>query len=368
MCVCAFLQFSEDQEKCISILQKESENHYHPSQPFSDFRLPESKVNFMKNDYGKHFAETPYEVLPHLANLQNVDMSSLNKKQPSASGRSCSHAGVVHVPGKSLNPGISKQDSFSAPVITKSERPFSDIYKQNPVSSQNTFNHSPSNRSNQMIFHTTKNHVIEVPKSHETTAYIPVSGEPEQRHAVKLSITPSFPFQQQHINVFNNSVCTTASHSSRPGRHMTSVNFQLQPQSSDQLPLEISTIPTNIGSPCNSSDFGSHVQISLGTHGATFTAVRLQHPVYSQTQNKSQPPIIEEYPEHCTPSSQAQNSSVITIPKKGLQLSPVSGANQPPFKHPSAQSQNMYASQNLPNAQIGSIPSYQSSRDYILGE
>lgn len=363
--------FAEDKEKCINLLQKESENHYHPSQPFSDFRLPESKVNSMKNDY-MQLVENPNEGSFTSINLQHLDMPTFNKKIPPGSGRSSSYAGVVQFPGKLLNPDMSsKPDSFSAPVITSSEKPFNNMYKQSSVSSHSSFKQTPSNQNNQIMFHTTKNHIIEEPMSHESTAYIPVSREPElsKKHAVKLSITPSFPFPQQHANVFNNPVCATSSQSSKPGRHTTSLNFQLQPQTSDQFPLEISTIPTNIGNSCNSRDFGSHVQISIGSQGATFTAVRLQRPSYTQAQNTFHLPVTEECPEECMPSSQVQNSNIFSFPNQRIQLSPKLGINQSlryPYREQGFnKNSNVYAS-NQPNAPTGSFSSYPSSHDYIL--
>lgn len=347
----------------MNLLQKESENHYHPSQPFPDFRLPENKVNTIRNDYVKHFVQDSNEDSSPPVNLQHLYIPTSNKYVPSTSGRS--HAGSVHLPRKSLNLNISsKPESVSAPVLTDSEIPFKDIYKQSSLSSQAT-RQSPSNRNDQFIFETTKNHFIEAPETHESTAYLSVSGEPEQsrKHAVKLSITPSFPFHQQHINVFNNSIYTTASHSSRLNRHTTSVNFQLQPQTSSQFPIEISTIPTNLRQPCDSEDFCSHVQISVGEQGTTFTAVRLQHPNFSQTENASRLPITET----CTLSSQVLNSNLPPFSNRRVQQPPSPGKSQyfkPPVSVGFDKNQNMFVQ---PNVQMSSS-SYQSSHDYLLGE
>lgn len=347
----------------MSLLLKESENHYHPSQPFPDFRLPENKGNSFRNDYVKHFVQDSNEGSSSPVNLQHLYIPTNSKNVPSTPGRG--HARSAQLPRKLLNQYIcSKSESLSAPVLTDSERPFKDIYSQSSVSSQST-RQLQSNRNDQFIFETTKNHFIEAPESHESTAYLSVSGEPEQsrKHAVKLSITPSFPFQQQHINVLNNSVYTTASHSSRLNRHTTSVNFHLQPQTSSQFPIEISTIPTSLGQPCDSKDFCSHVQISVGEQGATFTAVRLQHPNYSKTENTPRLPITEA----CTPSSQVLNSNLPPSYSLRVLQSPKSGKGQffkPPVSVGFDQNQNIFVQ---PNVQMNSS-SYQSTHDYVLGK
>lgn len=346
----------------MNLLQKESENHYHPSQPFPDFRLPENKGNSIRNDYVKNFLQDSNEGGSSPVNLQHLYIPINNKNVPSTPGRN--HAGSFpHLPRKLLNQNISsKPESLSAPVLTDSERPFKDIYTQSSVSSQATCP-LPSNRNDQFIFETTKNHFIEAPETHGSTAYLSVSGKPEQsrKHAVKLSITPSFPFHQQHINVVNNSIYTTASHSPRLNRHTTSVNFQLQPQTSSQFPIEISTIPTNLGHTCDSKDFCSHVQISVGEQGTTFTAVRLQHPNYSKTENASRLPITEA----CTPSSQVLNSNLPPFSNRRVQQSPSPGKSQffkPPVSVGFDQNHNMFVQ---PNVQMSSS-SYQSSHNYVL--
>lgn len=304
--------------------------------------------------------------------LQHSEIFTQNSRIQSLSGRSTSHAGIVHLPGKLLNPNISsKPEPHSAPVIARNEKPFNQMYKQTSVSSHSSKSQMPSDRGNQMMFSTTKEHIISPNVSHNSTAFFPMSSEPKhpKRHAVELSITPSFPFQQQHINIFNNSVCATASHSSRPGRHTTSLNFQLQPQSSDQYPLEISTIPTNIGSPCNSRDFASHVQISVGSQGATFTALRLQRPNYSQS--PSHLPLGEDYSHENTASSQTKNSNLHLFPEHRIQRLPSSEANES-FKFSKPQnsvqtSQKSYLSK-ISNPHLGSLHNYQTSPDYILGK
>lgn len=365
--------YAEDQDKCISLLQKESKNHYNPSQPFADFRLPDSKVNNTRNDEVKNAtarsANEYFVPEGYAASFHQPGMHVATSNIQIPSGRSTSHAGVIHLPGKSPNPNMpSRSVSHSAPVMAGSEKPFCNIYKQIPVSSHSSLCQQPNAREkyNQMIFSTTKEHIIQQPSaavSQEASAYLPISAErePSKRHAVKLSITPSFPLQQ-HVNVFNsNSVCATASHSSRPGRHTTSLNFQLQP--SDNYPIEISTIPTNIGDPCNSRDFGSHVQVSVGSQGTTFTALRLQRPSYSQ--NTSHLPVCEESPFDYPLSSQGQNSALYLSSDGRVQHG--RGISEAFMYSPSHNaSRRAEEAFTLKDIQFKSVQNYQLSPDYIL--
>ncbi|XP_035206475.1 mitogen-activated protein kinase kinase kinase 7-interacting protein 3 homolog isoform X2 [Stegodyphus dumicola] len=332
--------YAQDQDKCIDLLRKESENHFHPSQPFSDFRLPESKTLPKKSDYGRtYFDANEYptlfssskfqnrSLLPNVSKKSNEHQQYSDIQQPT-SGRSTSHAGVVHLPRKSENINVPlKPEARSAPVIAEHEQPFTDMYRHIPVSSHTTLCQMPVEHDNynRMMFSTTKEHTILPVDTSRPSDSASVSPETEQRkrHAVKLSITPSFPFsQQQHqINVYNSPVCATASHSSRPGRHTTSLNFQLQPQSSNQYPLEISTVPTNIGDPGNFQDYGSHVQISVDSQGATFTALRLQRPAASQNYTSkvsSAEPVDQNLSQL---SSQTQNSKRYPYNNRILQTS-----------------------------------------------
>lgn len=287
--------YSEDQNKCLSLLQKESDNLFHRSQQFSDFRLLENK-NYKFNEKMKGNPDIAFDNenlnIPFQPNKTSMsDNSNINNNfcQNNAyicAEKSSSNGGAVHLPSKSakLSPAT-KSESQSAPVLGSSERPFISIYKSIPESSHGSLNASyDQNYHNRMIFSTTKEHIIQPPEASNDIEISPSSSnaDPSKKHAVKLSITPALPFHQQQMNVYSNSVSTSTSHSSRPGRHTTSVNFQLQPPSSEQYPIEITTIPTNIEKPCNSRDFGSHVQISVDAQGTTFTALRLQRPTASQ--------------------------------------------------------------------------------------
>ncbi|GFQ90326.1 TGF-beta-activated kinase 1 and MAP3K7-binding protein 2 [Trichonephila clavata] len=324
--------YAQDQDKCISLLQKHSKSHFHSSQAFSDIRLSDSKMKSKKNidlevncdqetessninaiiwQNNKNnntnigiVGKESFNIPSHISNKNNVDSNAINLSTKSS---------YLNAP---LKPEVQ-----SAPVFSNNDRPFTDIYKSAPVSSHTALCHIPNNQNadNRMMFSTTKEHTIlplepSVVKESSTNSSDSCEIEPSKRHAVCLSITPSFPFSQQPINVHGSSVCT--SHSSRPGRHTTSLNLQLQPQSSDAYPVEISTIPTNIGSPCNYRDFGSHLQISVGSQGATFTALRLQRPHVPQSQHSpNQLPVTNQASFNVSqPSSQAQDSKGYKFP------------------------------------------------------
>ncbi|XP_054718800.1 TGF-beta-activated kinase 1 and MAP3K7-binding protein 2-like isoform X2 [Uloborus diversus] len=320
--------YAKEYDKCVKLLQQESQNHFHQSQPFTDVYSSDTKSNHRKSDTLKtsiHQQNSPsfVPVTTDLFNQSNKmpnESSALYERQQSEllSGRSKSHAGVPHYPYISNLKVPFKTDIHSAPVIANHEKPFVDMYKQNQSShstSPQVF--SSQDYQNRMMFSTTKEHTIESPMMPKAELSSIPSTKQSKRHAVELSITPSFPFQQQQINVVNNTVCATASHSSKPGRHTTSLNFQLQPQSSDQSPIEISTIPTNIQDPCNFRDFGSHVQISVGAQGATFTALRLQRPQsVPNQQSKFSTPLSPEHISCSTASSQPRDSKVYVFPSK----------------------------------------------------
>lgn len=332
--------YAQDQDKCVSLLQKQSKHHFHSSQAFSDIRLSESKMKskknidldvicdqesessninaiFWQNNRNNNgnigfVGKESFNVPPHVSNKNNIDANAIHLS---------TNPSNLNVP---LKPEIQ-----SAPVFSNNDRPFTDIYRSAPVSSHTALCHIPNNQNadNRMMFSTTKEHTIlplESSKVKKSSINSSDSREIEssKRHAVCLSITPSFPFSQQPMNVHGSSVCTS-SHSSRPGRHTTSLNLQLQPQSSDAYPVEISTIPTNIGSPCNYRDFGSHLQISVGSQGATFTALRLQRPHMPQSQHSSnQLPVTNQASFNVSqPSSQAQNSKGYQFPTRLQEVS-----------------------------------------------
>ncbi|XP_071041707.1 TGF-beta-activated kinase 1 and MAP3K7-binding protein 2 isoform X2 [Parasteatoda tepidariorum] len=295
--------YAQDQAKCLSLLQQESENHFHHSHQFSDFRQTDNKTNdkitksteenfdSISNIINFNIPPEPnFKMAPNNFNFKDSDLHQFSNP-PSSSPRTNRSTNVIHLSTKSTNfANLPQQESRSAPIIDDSERPFVNMFTSVPESSH-VFQQIPRDPSysNQMMFSTTKEHIIEPCGTSDNNFNQSFTNsnktDSSKKHAVKLSITPMLPYQQQQMNVYSNTVCATASHSSRPGRHTTSVNFQLQPQYSDQLPLEISSVPTGMGRPCNYRDFGSHVQISVGAQGATFTALRLQRPPVAQNPN-----------------------------------------------------------------------------------
>lgn len=304
------LLHADDQDKCISLLEKESKKYFHSSQLFSDYHLFENRTHQKKSENTKldSVLETPNSNAPfHLSN--NVQAVKSRETSPDGAVPSTS---CMYMPVKSENSNVpSKPKVQSTPNY---DRSVSEVSKPVSVSSHTALCQIPSDKSNhnRMMFSTTKEHtILPLEASKKNAQFSGLSDqreiEPSKRHAVSLSITPSFPFAQQQMNVYSTAVCSTTSHSSKPGRHTTSLNLQLQPHSSDPYPLEISTIPTNIGSASNYSDSGSHLHISVGSHGATFTALRLQRP--STTQNKLPSPGESSF-NYSQSSSHVQNSKV----------------------------------------------------------
>ncbi|XP_055943860.1 TGF-beta-activated kinase 1 and MAP3K7-binding protein 2-like isoform X2 [Argiope bruennichi] len=331
--------YAQDQNKCINLLQKQSKSHFHSSQPFSDIHSSDKKTKSKKNvivdlNSNQEIKTSNLNAIIRQNNNSNQEYIEIEKHNVSsqASDTKVSHKSELQLPKNPLSK--SPKESFkpevkSAPVVSNHDRPFKDIYKNMPVSSHTIMCHMPIDKKtdNRMMFSTTKEHTVlpvESPRSKESSSASNYSEiQPSKGHAVSLSITPSFPFAQQQLNVYGSSVCTTASHSSRPGRHTTSLNLQLQPQSSDACPVEISTIPTNVGSPCNYRDFGSHLQISVGSQGATFTALRLQRPHVSPTQSSTnQLPVTSQASFNVShSSSHAQDSNESKFPTHFQQVS-----------------------------------------------
>ncbi|GBN48394.1 TGF-beta-activated kinase 1 and MAP3K7-binding protein 2 [Araneus ventricosus] len=399
--------YAQDQDKCISLLQKQSKSHFHSSQPFSDIhssdRKTKSKKNVIVDLNSNQETKTPNLNAIIRQNNNNGNQEYIEAEKPNVlsqeSDASTTHKSELQLPknllSKSSNPKVPlKPEVKSAPVISNHDRPFKDMCRNMPVSSHTIMCHMPidQNTDNRMMFSTTKEHTVlpvESPRSKEpssTSKYSEI--QRSKRHAVSLSITPSFPFAQQQMNVYGGSVCTTASHSSRPGRHTTSLNLQLQPQSSDAYPVEISTIPTNIGSPCNYRDFGSHLQISVGSQGATFTALRLQRPHVSPTlSSPNQLPVTSQTSFNVSQSSShAQDSKESKFPTHFQQVSNSVKENLELFdavnrnfskevadkdhcindiNHNNLKSEEKISSKNL-NMETNFLHGYQASPDYIL--
>ncbi|GIX96137.1 TGF-beta-activated kinase 1 and MAP3K7-binding protein 2 [Caerostris darwini] len=318
--------YAEDQDKCVSLLQKESKSHFHSSQPFSDKRSSESKAKFKSN---QGTLSSNLKAVARQNNNNSTQQDFANTQQfNNPPLESTSSPTEIH-----LSLQLPKPDVPSRPVISNNNKLFVDKSKNMPISSHTVMCHNPSdNMDNRMMFSTTVEHAVlpvESPRIKESTisSLDSTKMEPSKGHAVSLSITPSFPFAQQQMNVYGSSVCTTASHSSKPGRHTTSLNLQLQPQTSDTYPIEISTIPTNIGSPSDYRDFGSHLQISVGSQGATFTALRLQRPHMPQNQSSSNqlPPTNQASFNVSHSSSHAQDSKEYKFPTHLQPLREING-------------------------------------------
>lgn len=302
-------QYAEDQSKCVSLLQKESKNQFHSSKKFPDFRLPESKTRRKKYQNMKIDPDQAQNspncntafLKDNIGNKVMLNNSDMLEPVLDKHSNTSHISSTINLPLKPSNLNIPvRYDAKSAPVLGNHKKPFENIYQESS-SSHPIVSETPSELSNRMMFSTTKEHTIvplDTPKEDKDSFEKP-------RHAVKLSITPSFPFPQQQMSVYTSAVTASTSQSSKPGRHTTSLNLQLQPHSADPYPVEISTMPTNVGNPCDFRDFGSHLQISVGAQGATFTALRLQRPP-----NQSMNQIEQTSYNVSTSSSQPQDSKV----------------------------------------------------------
>ncbi|KAG8192976.1 hypothetical protein JTE90_028097 [Oedothorax gibbosus] len=308
------LLYAEDQSKCVSMLQKERKISFHSSKKFPEHRLSENKprnkkYQTMKIDSGRFKDSSTSNALFIQNNIGPETMLNDSDKsrlllQKQINTSDISTRSTINLPLKPSNLNTPVMcEAKSAPVLSdQNNKPFRNMY-QEPTSSQIS---EPTNR---MMFSTTKEHTVGIPKENKDSYENP-------RHAVQLSITPSFPFPQQQMSVYTSAVSTANPQTSKAGRHSTSLNFRLQPHSADSYPVEISTVPTNVANPCDFNNFGSHLQISVGAQGATFTALRLQRPQPSTRVN-------------VTPSSsQSQDSKVYKFSTTELrQVSEPSGAN-----------------------------------------
>ncbi|XP_067128771.1 TGF-beta-activated kinase 1 and MAP3K7-binding protein 2-like isoform X1 [Centruroides vittatus] len=307
---CIF-KHSGNREACIQLLSKENLNYIYPS----------TETNFPTSHY---YSMNVHSKLPIAKNGSNLYLrNSLLPTPPShvypnskpKIGR-CSFSYFSPVSPVPCNDNSSNRprEIQSAPTMQSEQNPFLSAYNNewyfniNSVHNPVVFNTSScKNTSDQKTTQNIQSRLtVSTPSRITSNIMDNQMSNPnvtQARHVTTLKINPQpvYLIEKYGYNP-SSSVYTNIMPS---GRHMTSVNLQLRPPSSEaQPPIEITTTPLNcVMSKNNDKDFNSQVRISINSTGATLTAMRTQ----------KKPPITSPTAHHSV-SMQRNVTHVSTVP------------------------------------------------------
>lgn len=298
---CIFMH-SGNREACIQLLSKENLNYIYTS---AETNVPtshhysinvHSKFPVAKNGSNLHFRNSYFPAQP----------SHIYPRSPKPKIGRCSFSYFSPLPLAPCNDNttIRPREIQSAPTIQNEQNPFLSAYNNQWYFNINSaYNPVMLNTLNTSSFKDTTNQTMTqnvasglkmnmssgVSSSAVNDPLSNCSNITQARHVTTLKINPQ-PFYLIEKYGYNpsSSVFTNVMPS---GRHMTSVNLQLRPPSSEaQPPIEITTTPLNCAVNKNSdSNFNSQVRISINSTGATLTAMRTQKkpPINSPTTHHS---------------------------------------------------------------------------------